>query len=827
VRAECRPQLVTLVGVPGIGKSRLLFELRKVTDAEPGLISWWQGRSLPYGEGMSFWALAEIVKAQAGILETDTAARAGAKMAQMVADVMDGAVEAGWVARHLGVLAGLGNRTGGGVAGGDRRGEMFAAWRQFVEALAESRPLVLVFEDLHWADEGLLDFVDYLADWADEVPLLVIGTARPELLARRPGWGGGKSNAVTLSLVPLSEADTARLIDLLADRPALEAGRQAVLLERAGGNPLYAEQYVQMLADQQAAQTRGQALPVPETVQAIIAARLDLLAPVEKRLLHNAAVIGKVFWTGAVAVLGGTPGGEELDKCLHSLGRRQFIRRERASSVADQTQYAFVHVLARDVAYGQIPRRARAEQHARAAGWIESLGRTEDHAEMLAHHYMRALELARAVGRDTADLAPRAQSALQAAGDRAFALNAFAPAAEYYRAALSLLPDNAQVQRAGLLRQVGTILYETGDRREAEAVLTEGAEVAAAVGLSAERARMGVLLAEIHNLQGRPFSEVMEECKAATAVLDSEGDLEGLAEAWLLVGKLRFFRGEAPADQQAVERALTYARQSGSRRAQIYATTWLVATLATLHVPADTAVARAEQLREEVSGDPLAEAAILDPLAVLYAYVGRFADARAAIARQRSVFASFGATPHLAEGAFAGGEVELAAGNPAAAERHLREAYETFRAIGERGTLSTTMGMLAEAVYLQGRFNDAQQLTEEAESLALGDDVDGQARWRATRAKVLARRGQFAAARRLADDAITLVSETSYKVLRAQVLRAKAEVDGLAGARDQAEASLRAALRIYQDGHAVSLADQAKSALTEFITRPGAKLPGH
>jgi hypothetical protein len=282
--------------------------------------------------------------------------------------VVSGTSDAKWVQRHLGALVGLG---GGGVpTGGDHRSEVFAAWRHFFEALAERGPLVLVFEDLHWADDGLLDFVDYMADWAGEVPLLVLGSARPELLARRPSWGGGKPNAVTLSLAPLSEDDTARLIGLLLGRPVLEAGQQAVLLVQAGGDPLYAEQYVQMLAEQ----GTGKRLPLPESIQGIVGARLDLLAPPEKRLLQDAAMIGKIFWPGAVAALGGPAAHGELEEYLHGLERKQFIRRERRSLLAGKTQYAFVHVLLRDVAYGQIPRAARADKHVRAVGWIESFG---------------------------------------------------------------------------------------------------------------------------------------------------------------------------------------------------------------------------------------------------------------------------------------------------------------------------------------------------------------------------------------------------------------------------------------------------------------------
>jgi predicted ATPase/class 3 adenylate cyclase len=830
VRAERSPQLVTLVGVPGIGKSRLLFELSQIADVEAEVISWRQGRSLPYGEGGSFWALAEMVKAQAGILEDDSAGEAEAKLAEMTADVMSGTPDADWVRRHLGVLAGLGS--GGESAGRDRRGEAFAAWRHFFEALAERQPLVLVFEDLHWADDGLLDFVDYLADWAGDVPMLVVGTARPELLARRPGWGGGKPNALTLSLASLSDDDTARLIGSLLGRAVIEAGQQAALLAHAGGNPLYAEQYVAMLADRQAAQDRDQALPVPESIQGIIAARLDLLTPLEKRLVQDAAVIGKVFWTGAVTALGGMSsrtrgtgelGGAEPAELLHGLERKQFIRRERASSVTGESQYSFAHVLLRDVAYGQISRAARADKHVRAAGWIESLGRPEDHAEMLAHHYVSALNLARAANKDTADLAPRARTALRRAADRAAALNAFAAAAGYYRAALGLWPQDVHEQRAVLLRLLGTVVYEAGELQQAEAVLAEGSAAAAAARLPAVQARIRVLLADIHNLQGGGIAESLHECEAAAAVLDSEGDLEGLAEAWVLAGRLRHDRGEWPAGQQALERAIGYARQSGNHRARMVASSWLAVIYTSLPVPADAAVARVEQLLQAARGEPGAEAYLLNPLSTLYAYTGRFGDARAALARSRSLFAGFGAKLALAYAAIPAGQIELTAGDAAAAERYLREGYEAFRAMAERGALAYLAALLAEALYAQGRLDEAQQMTEEAQAAAAPDDIDPHVQWRETRAKVLARRGQFAASRILLDEAAALVSPTSQAALQAGILMAKAEVDRLAGAPEQAKASLRAALRIYQDRHATALADQATAALTSLADHPRAK----
>jgi class 3 adenylate cyclase len=823
VRAERCPHLVTLIGVPGIGKSRLLYELSQIADAEAELINWRQGRSLPYGDSASFWALAEIVRAQAGILNSDLAGEAKTKLNAMTAEVIPSTAQAEWTARHLSALAGLAGTGGSGVAASGERSEAFAAWRQFFEALAQPRPLVLVFEDLHWADDGLLDFIDYLAGWAASVPLLMIGTARPELLARRPGWAGGKPNALTLSLAPLSDEDTAQLIGSLAGQAALEAAQHALLLARAGGNPLYAEQYVQMLAE------RGTApdLSVPESVQGIIGARLDLLTAPEKRLLHDAAVIGTIFWPGAIAALGGTPGGggqlepTGQDELLHELERKQFIRRERASSVTGETQYAFAHVLVRDVAYGQIPRAARSRKHVQAAGWIESLGRVEDHAEMLAHHYLSALDLARAANQDASGLAPRARAALQSAGDRAFALNALHAAAGFYRAALALWPEDAQQQRASLLRRLGTVLFEFGDLSEAEAALAEGAEVAAAADLPAVGARIQVQLAEIRNAQGGPDAEALAECDVAIAVLDSEGDLEGLAEAWILTGRLRFWRGEWPADHQALERAMAYAQQSGNRRTQVLAAGWLVVTFLELPVPADTAIADAEHLLQAAKGDPWAEALILMSSMLLYGYAGRSADARDASERSRSMFASAGAKHQWALSSFVSGQMELATGNPAVAERYFRDAYDAFHAMGEGTYLANAAALLAEALYAQGHLEEVQWLTEQAQATAVPDDIEVQVWWRAARAKLLASNGQSAAARLLIDEAEKLVSPTSCAVLQVQTHMAKAEVNRLAGEPGQAAASLRAALRICKARNAAALADQASAALVSLTHRPG------
>ncbi|MFL5920584.1 MAG: ATP-binding protein [Gaiellaceae bacterium] len=462
-REERAAQLVTLVGVPGIGKSRLVYELSRVADAEEELIFWRQGRSLPYGEGITYWALAEMAKAHAGILDTDSPADAERKLAETLAGLhVEGAER---LLENLRPLIGL---TADGDAGGDRA-ERFGAWRQFFEGLADTHPTVLVFEDLHWADDDLLDFVDHLVDWSAGVPLLVICTARPELLERRPGWGGGKPNALTLSISPLSEQETARLLGSLLQRSVLPAEVQTTLLARAGGNPLYAEQFARLLAEV----GRHEELPLPENVQGIIAARLDGLPPDEKQLLQDASVLGKVFWAGAARAIGGIE-RDVGDERLHALERKEFVRRERRSSVGGEDEYAFRHLLVRDVAYGQIPRSTRAERHERAAVWIEALGRPEDHAEMLAHHYLEALDLRRATGADEPpELVARARLAARDAGGRAYALGAFPAAARLYDAALELWPPDDEERPELLLAYARS---RVDDLALDDAVLTEATE---------------------------------------------------------------------------------------------------------------------------------------------------------------------------------------------------------------------------------------------------------------------------------------------------------------------------------------------------------------
>jgi class 3 adenylate cyclase len=478
VRAERAPRLVTLIGVPGIGKTRLVAELEAETTArsrEP--IRWLRGRSLAYGVDASFWALGELVKAQAQIRESDSPGRREQQLANAVAEALLEPEEAARAEQYLRRLVGL------EASGGVRRTEAFAAWRRFFEGLAAKGPLVLVFEDLQFADDDLLDFVDHVIDWATGVPLLLLVTARPELLARRPEWGGGKAGAVSLTLPPLSDAETARLMRMLSAGP-LGAEAEQALLRRAGGNALYAEELARLIASRVGSEAAVDDVPLPESVRGIVAARLDGLLSEEKAVLQDAAVVGEIFWLGALAT------GEEharVGEILDRLDHQEFVRRERPSTVAGQAQYGFRHPLIRDVAYAQIPRARRAELHRFVAGWIEGLGRQDDQAEMLAHHYLAALELARAVGTDDRNLEDRTRVALGNAGDRASALNAHRAATTFYGDALSLCPSDDESRRELLIRR-GRELYLDGDDDAAVPALVEARDALLAAG---DRARAG------------------------------------------------------------------------------------------------------------------------------------------------------------------------------------------------------------------------------------------------------------------------------------------------------------------------------------------------
>jgi class 3 adenylate cyclase len=550
-------QLVTVVGVAGIGKSRLVWELQRALEETAEPVTWRRGRCLPYGEGVAYWALDEIVKSEAGILEADDAATAEEKLRSSVREFVRDPGEAPWVEEHLRPLVGL-----AGAAEGETRDEAFSAWRRYVEAMAERAPLVLVFEDLHWADEGLLDFIEYVADWSRDAPLLLLCTARPELQERRDGWGS-HGDALTITLPPLTGDETAQLLSLLLSHSEVPAELREALLARAEGNPLYAEEFVRMLVErgQLVAEDGGWTLrdaelPMPESVQGIIAARLDALSPEEKALVQAASVVGRTFLPDAVAAVAETD-ADGVRELLTALIRRGLFRGYRATNGGER-EFVFHHALVRDVAYRQIPRARRVERHLLAAEWLESLGRPEDHAETAAHHYLAALAYVRAAGGDADPFADSARTALRRAGERALALNAYAASARFFGGALELSPS--EDERGELLFSYGKALSRSATPDEN--ALVEARDSMLAAGDAERAAECRAILAELlwrREQRDQAFAELRE----AAAALEERTPSYAKAYVLSTLAGLRIRADQAEPALEAARAAMAIADELG------------------------------------------------------------------------------------------------------------------------------------------------------------------------------------------------------------------------------------------------------------------------
>jgi DNA-binding SARP family transcriptional activator len=630
-RATRMPQMITLVGQAGIGKTRLIAELWHAGEADHDLIAWRQGRSTPYGEGVTFSALGEIVKAEAGILETDTPDRIDRKIAQAAEYAFGGdGAAASWVGSHLRLLVGAGDER---PMQPGRQDEAFAAWRRFLHALAGRRPLVLVVEDLHWAEDALLNFLRSLLEEPGgqhgNASMLVVATTRPELLERRPDWARTGNGRTTVQLDPLSADDTTRLLGALLTHHRFPGAIGPQLAATAGGNPLFAEEYVRMLRDRglrpedivereviapELGGAPGQEqprpeLPLPETVHAIIAARLDALEPAEKAVLHDAAVLGRIGWLGGIEAIGGHEHANLL-RCLKRLEAREFIYEAGRSSMAGEREYVFRHVLIRDVAYGQIPRAERSQKHRRAAGWLELLAdgstaqrperrRAANLAELLAYHYGRALSFSRAAGRTDQELAGRTRLALRDAGDRVTALGVHAAAARYYGRALELWPaddpEHPEIEfRAGRAR-----CHSEGTGAE---LLTRARDGLLAAGRRERAAEAEILLCQLawdHGSGGRtPHVEhalalvagappsrskavVLRGCMTHSMLMGRYNDAIALARellpmtvelglpeieanAFEVMGLVKVFLGESEEGLADLERAIAIAEESGA-----------------------------------------------------------------------------------------------------------------------------------------------------------------------------------------------------------------------------------------------------------------------
>ena len=550
--AERTPRLVTVVGEPGIGKSRLVSELGEFIDSQPELVRWRQGRCLPYGERNAFWALGEIVKAEAGIWESDSPEEAVAKLeATLPRDDPDRP----WLRARSAPLVGA---RGEPVS----QEESFTAWRRLLELWASSRKTVLVFEDLQWANDALLGFLEYLADSPAGSAMFLLCTTRPELYEHHPQFGAKVRNAERIDLGPLSDEATSRLISALLERETLPADTQGALLEPTAGNPLYAEEFVRLLADRGLTSDQVGDVPFPESVQALIASRLDLLPVERKTVLQDASVVGKVFWAGAIFEMG-VRDESHVDVSLDDLSRRELVLAASPSSMEGEAEYRFKHALVRDVCHAQIPRADRAARHRLAAAWIErkAAGRTEDVADVLAHHYVHALELGRAAGpdRDVERLEASARRYLALAGEQALALDVASAEASLARA-LELAPAGHQ-ERPGLLERWAEAAIQQGRLQEARSALEEALDAYRAADESVPAGRTLTALALVLGRLGDPHRE--DAITEALALLQTQPPGPEHVAAYAQLAGRRELDHAFPEAIAAAERALALAAELG------------------------------------------------------------------------------------------------------------------------------------------------------------------------------------------------------------------------------------------------------------------------
>ena len=793
--STCR--LLIVLGGAGVGKSRLVGDF--VTGLT-GTAAVLRGRCLPYGEGITYWPLAEIVRQ----LTRADGLDAGEQLTSSIAAQLAGVEKAELIVEHLGYALGLGG------AGGATSEETFWAVRRLFEALARTGPLVVVLDDIHWADPTFLDLIEHVAKFSRDFPILLVGVARPELLEKRPAWSSEKLEATVISLDPLSDADCRELIANLLDGAPLPPEAEARIAGAAEGNPLFAEEFVAMLVedslltregDSWAAASKLTELPVPSTIHALLAARLDGLPADERSILMIAAVEGTTFHLGATRELHPKLQAP-LEDGIKALIHRDLIRPDTAD-FAGEKAYRFRHGLIRDAAYRSLPKNARADLHERCADWLERKAgyRLLEFEEIVGYHFEQAFQYRAALGPPdsrTAVLSARASNRLEAAGRRAL-VRGDLPAAISLLERVSRLLHAADARRIALLVDLGAALIEQGRLADAASVLDEAERLA--LGANDQRLTSHVqierqFLRSLHGEEGA-LEGVTRITARAIPIFESKGDDLGLCrarrlEAWVFWNECR---GEAAT--AAWERAAVHARRVGDRHEHHEILTWIAASLWYGPTPATEGIRRCEAMREQVRESQESEAAILRHLACLYAINGQFEIARKLIANSNAAYADLGLTLHLASSHHEA-VVELLAGNPTAAETSLRVAYRALEEMGERAFRSTMAATLSLVIVEQGRDEEAEVLAEVSARLGAAGDLLTQIGWRRSRARVLARRAEYEAAEALAREALAIAEKTDFINERADALIDLSHVLDACRRRKEAIAAASEAMHLYE-----------------------------
>jgi predicted ATPase len=777
---------VTLLGAAGVGKSRLSREFLERARAGATIL---QGRCLPYGEGITFWPVAGVVREAMGVDDRDPSDQAQST----ISELLGGDEDAALVAERLATLV------GGGAANPGIQ-ETFWAVRKLFEHLGQEQPLVVVFDDIHWGEPTFLDLLEYLADRIRAAPVLILCLARPELLETRPGWMSAQTNATLISLDPLTLDEIDGLIRNLTGGAELADEARARIAERGEGNPLFVEETLRMLVDDGILRRRDgewavvedlSGLAIPATIQALLTARLDRLDREERAVIERAAIVGRVFTWEAVSWLSPPEVRPHVILRLQSLSRKELVSPD-YSEIGES--FRFAHILIRDAAYGAIPKTDRAALHERFADFIELEAKelSGEYEEIVGYHLDQArrllLELGPASER-TAQLGARAAAVLGSAGRRAFGRGDMSAAVKLLHRAAALLPEQ-DPERAELLPQVAFALFETGDFARLRDVVAETRETAAASGdpsLEAYAVILGLWIDVSWAPEG--WADAAQK-EAATAILAFEAahDDRGLAKAWALLGLVYVDRAKFASAEQAWEKAAEHAHRAGDRRDELESLSWVPLVVWAGPTQTDRGLERCAGIAERARGDKKATASALLAQAAFEAGQGLFDEARTLVGRARTLLEEVALTVWLA-GPLAqfAGWIELLAGDPVAAERELRAGYDKLNEIGELSWLSTTAALLAEAAYLVGRVDEAEELTRASEESASADDRYSHALLRGVRARVLAGRGDASAAEQLARESVAFADETDFLDLRWHTRIGLAEV--LRSGDDHAEAA--------------------------------------
>lgn len=791
VRRARTPRLATIVGPAGIGKSSLAQTFIAAERKEATAVV---GHCLPYGDGITYWPVAEIVRQLAD-----------AGTADAVADVLAGERDAEQIGSRLARLTGF-------ETGAVPVEEAQWAVRKLLESVARQRPLVVVVEDIHWAEPSFLDMLESLVDLLAEVPVLVVCLARRELLDERPRWesvGGERATLVTLDPLPSEEAE--QLLNRLAESGDLTRKAREELLVVAGGNPFFLQQMIAMRAEDPDATTS-----VPPTIQALLTARIDRLPSGERAVIERASVEGRTFHRGSVAELLDGEAGTELDANLAALSRRELIRPS-SPDFEGEDAFQFEHVLIRDATYGLLTKHARADLHEGHARWLE--GRPErtlgEWAEIAGYHLERAfrcrLEIEPAAAESYRPLATRGGRHLGAAGNAALARDDLPAAVNLLERATSLLPEDDAAQ-GGLRPKLGTALTEAGRLTEAEEALDGAIAQAARSGDDGAlaHAELGRLSFRLQVDTEAGAGEVRERFEQLRELFESRDDELGLGQLWRLRALVHWIEARSTEADAAWERAAECALRAGDDRTWADSLTWLASSAHIGPTPVDEGVARCEDIHEQLGGHRRLQALVLHPLAALRAMRGEFEAARELLTDSNAILTELGLTMHTAVSHHEA-YVALVSGNPAEAEAVLRGGYERLEEMGEKALLATTAAMLAQVTCEQGRAEDAWELTQAAEDAAAADDLSAQIIWRAVRARLLARRGEMAAALRMSAEAVGLAERTDWLTERADALLARAQVLNWAGEAATASEALSRAVELYtRKGDAVG-AQRARS----------------